>query len=814
MNRKFLMIIFGIFLISCVSATAYEINSFKYGVINNDGTTSDTTTTVSNVNVIGYVCANSDCSSFSGTLWNGNVLTGDQMTLVYPTTLQSSYGYAIYMYRDDYRTYERMGVTWYGEGNAPSYTNYLRKMQSGESTVNDLDVSVSGSVLDVVANVQSPLEHIGPLSYFPPQLISYYSTKVDVILEVTNSLGAIVYTETKIVSIEYSHDKDVDFTATVVPGNYDVKVYTKLDNEPKILTYTSDEEVVSATVAFPDNDGDGFNSDVDCDDNNVFTWQLLAGYVDADRDGYGVNPLLNVCSGNSLPIGYVSINGDCNDGSSLINPGAVEICGNGIDENCDGVDEDCVVDLVPTINLFSVSKTSGNAPLTIQFNCQATGGDGVLSYLWSFGNEDNSNLQETIYVYDEAGDYTATCTVTDEDGDTDSESIVIEVTEVPVATAVEVISISGFDFVVEGENQAIRVFVENDLGLPEAGVDIDVYYSDSDNSLFGSCVTGVTGGCAVEVEQVIGNYEVYAVASKSGLTGDSSGIFRFSYSVLEKVYDIIDLRIYGDDGEKTEFYRGENLFVSFSVEEEGIVADDVIASASLVNLGTGENFDLVEISNEDGEYIYGMVIPYGPEFLGSNQLFAFAFNFVDGSGGQAEATLTILNNAPEIKPVILNQSLREGQTKNIDLSMYESDAEDSGEDLSWEVDDGLTKISVTLIGKILTIKGLDVGEETIILRLYDSDGGFDEQVVNVEVLEKSSGGNGGSSRTVSVGFIGDGADKEVLDFETKTIPLGAEAIGLSGSEDMKKSFEIPWIIPFILIILVIILFLWVIVRII
>ena len=61
-------------------------------------------------------------------------------------------------------------------------------------------------------------------------------------------------------------------------------------------------------------------------------------YKDNDGDGYG-NPAI-IVSACAAPIDYVTNGNDCNDNNAAVNPGAAEICGNGIDDNCNGqVDE-------------------------------------------------------------------------------------------------------------------------------------------------------------------------------------------------------------------------------------------------------------------------------------------------------------------------------------------------------------------------------------------------------------------------------------------------------------------------------------------
>ena len=62
------------------------------------------------------------------------------------------------------------------------------------------------------------------------------------------------------------------------------------------------------------------------------TGRLQADCIDSDADGYG-DPASPDCTYPEL---------DCNDSDPNIHPGAYEICGNGVDEDCDGMlDEGC-----------------------------------------------------------------------------------------------------------------------------------------------------------------------------------------------------------------------------------------------------------------------------------------------------------------------------------------------------------------------------------------------------------------------------------------------------------------------------------------
>jgi hypothetical protein len=72
------------------------------------------------------------------------------------------------------------------------------------------------------------------------------------------------------------------------------------------------------------------------------------------------------------PSGYVSNNTDCNDNKASIYPGAKEICGNGIDENCNGqADDGCITTV--KVCTYNQSSYDNNNTVCVPNGISSTG---------------------------------------------------------------------------------------------------------------------------------------------------------------------------------------------------------------------------------------------------------------------------------------------------------------------------------------------------------------------------------------------------------------------------------------------------------
>jgi len=130
-----------------------------------------------------------------------------------------------------------------------------------------------------------------------------------------------------------------------------------------------------------DLDGDGWAATEDCDDgdpavnpgaeedcatrddddcdgvlNPIDALGCLDFYDDADADGWGTGSPRCLCEAGAT--WTASVSGDCDDGDPAVNPGAVEVCDDGADNDCDGTPGTCTVD---TASLADGVRLTGEA---------------------------------------------------------------------------------------------------------------------------------------------------------------------------------------------------------------------------------------------------------------------------------------------------------------------------------------------------------------------------------------------------------------------------------------------------------------------
>ena len=230
-------------------------------------------------------------------------------------------------------------------------------------------------------------------------------------------------------------DGDCDDNNNLISPAEDEVCDGGIDND---CSGAAEDNAIDALIWYQDSDNDGYGNAAsfgyactqpagfvsntgDCNDNQSQAWtnnpevcdgidndcnnQIDEGvgttyYADGDQDGYGnANQTVYACS---LPPGYTRTAGDCNDTLASVAPNLTEVCGDGVDNNCNGTQNE--QNATSCTTYYVDADNDGYGVGAGQCWCQATNGYNVTNASDCYDGNAQAQPGQTGYFTVHRGD--------------------------------------------------------------------------------------------------------------------------------------------------------------------------------------------------------------------------------------------------------------------------------------------------------------------------------------------------------------------------------------------------------------------------
>ncbi|MBN2368487.1 carboxypeptidase regulatory-like domain-containing protein [Candidatus Woesearchaeota archaeon] len=242
MNFKYIIILIVVSVLASISVSSARYVEYRFYTYDYD---LGQDVPVTDVEVRGFTCNDSDCNTVSTDYWSLSTNTGssDRLTVTYPTNLPSSGYYAIYFFKEGFIGKKYRANYWGTLSSDPVHLGRRFNIKEGCSAPISLQISNKiGEWLPLTISTDTELDGetasaltptSTPPGYFPSEFDSYFDIETHVLLEIIDdSTEEVVKSVPQIIQVfgggsTPAESEPYSFSwpsSESYPGNFTVKV--------------------------------------------------------------------------------------------------------------------------------------------------------------------------------------------------------------------------------------------------------------------------------------------------------------------------------------------------------------------------------------------------------------------------------------------------------------------------------------------------------------------------------------------------------------------------------------------------------------